>query len=87
MPIFAKACETAIAIHAENWKPDTRSEEQWRTSLRDYAMPRLAKNRVDATTTADVMAVLLAIWSTRRETARRLRQRIAAESRQPRTTR
>ena len=34
--------------------------------------------RVDAVTTADVMAVLLPIWSTKRETARRLRHRIGA---------
>ena len=39
---------------------------------------RLARKRVDAVTTADVMAVLLPIWSTKRETARRVRQRIGA---------
>ena len=48
------------------------------TSLRDYALPRLGSMRVDAVTTADVMAVLLPIWSTKRETARRLRNRIGA---------
>ena len=51
-------------------------KETWRTSLRDYALPRLGTMRVDAVTTADVMAVLLPIWSTKRETARRLRHRI-----------
>ena len=77
VPNFAQANETVIAIHAENWKSD-RSESQWRASMRDYVMPRLARKRVDAVTTADVMAVLLPIWSTRRETARRVRQRIGA---------
>ena len=33
---------------------------------------------MDAVTTSDVMAVLLPIWSTKRETARRLRNRIGA---------
>ncbi len=66
--------ETVIAIHAESWKSD-RSESQWRASVRDYILPR---KRVDAVTTADVMAVLLPIWSTKRETARRVRQRIGA---------
>ena len=78
VPTFAKAAEIVLAIHAVNWKPGSRSEHTWRTSLRDYALPRLGTMRVDAVTTADVMAVLLPIWSTKRETARRLRNRIGA---------
>ena len=78
VPTFARAAEIVLAIHAVNWKPGARSEETWRTSLRDYALPRLGTMRVDAVTTADVMAVLLPIWSTKRETARRLRHRIGA---------
>ena len=77
VPTFAQACETVIAIHAQNWKGG-KNERQWRASLRDYAMPKLAPKRVDAITTADVMAVLLPIWSTKRQTARRVRQRIGA---------
>ncbi len=76
-PTFAQACETVIAIHAQNWKGG-KNGRQWRASLRDYAMPKLARKRVDAVTTADVMAVLLPIWSTKRQTARRVRQRIGA---------
>ena len=76
-PTFAQACETVIAIHAENWKGG-KNERQWRASLRDYAMPKLARKRVDAITAADVMGVLLPIWSTKRQTARRVRQRIGA---------
>ena len=78
VPSFASACETVLAIHALNWKPGSRSEDIWRASMRDYALPRLGSLRVDAVTTADVMAVLLPIWPTKRETARRLRQRIGA---------
>ena len=78
VPTFAKALETVVAIHAENWKDRARSEHQWRASLRDYAMPRLADRPVDEIDTADVMAVLLPIWSTKRVTAKRVRQRIAA---------
>ena len=77
VPTFAKASETVISIHAENWR-GARSEEAWRTSLRDYVLPRLGDRPVNAITTADVMAVLLPIWSSKRETARRVRQRIGA---------
>ena len=78
IPTFASASEKVIAIHAENWSSRGRSECQWRSSLRDYAMQRIGSKRVDVIDTADVMAVLLPIWSTKRETARRVRQRISA---------
>ena len=77
-PTFERAIETVIAIHAENWKDSGKSAAQWRASLRDYAVPKLGSKRVDRITTADVMAVLLPIWSTKRETATRVRQRIGA---------
>ena len=77
VPTFEKANETVVAIHAKHWK-SKRTEGQWRASMRDYVLPRLARKRVDVITTADVMAVLLPIWSTKRETARRVRQRIGA---------
>ena len=67
-----------IGIHAENWKDGGKSAAQWRASLRDYAVPKIGAKRVDRISTADVMDVLLPIWSTKRETARRFRQRIGA---------
>ena len=77
-PTFERAVETVIGIHAENWKDGGKSAAQWRASLRDYAVPKIGAKRVDRVSTADVMAVLLPIWSTKRETARRVRQRIGA---------
>ena len=75
-PTFAEATEKVIAIHGAAWRPGSKSEAQWRASLRDYAMPRLGRERIDEITTSDVMAVLLPIWTTKAETARRVRQRI-----------
>ena len=77
-PTFAEACETVIAIHAGGWKRGGRTEENWRASLRDYALPRLGEIPIDKIAGADVMAVLLPIWSTKRETARSVRRRIGA---------
>ena len=77
VPTFAQACDAVIAIHAAHWK-GARNEREWRASLRDYAMPGLGGRRIDAITTDHVMAVLLPIWSTKRITAQRLRQRIGA---------
>ena len=76
MPTFQDAATTVIEMYAANWKDGGKSEKQWRASLLAYAMPLLGSKRVDAITTSDVMAVLLPIWNTKRETARRVRQRI-----------
>ena len=78
VPTFAEAVETVIGIHREGWKDAGKSEKQWRASLRDYAMPRLGRRRVDRIDTADVMAVLIPHWHTKNETMRRVRQRIGA---------
>ena len=77
-PSFKHAVEKVIEIHAENWKDGGKSAAQWRASLRDYALPNIGGMRVDRISTKDVMEVLLPIWSTKRETARRVRQRIGA---------
>ena len=77
-PTFEDALEKVLEIHRSSWRPGSKSEAQWRASLKTYALPRIGRRRVDQITTADVMAVLLPIWSTKRETARRVRQRIGA---------
>ena len=78
VPTFEAAAEKVIAMHEPTWKDGARSAAIWRSSLRDYALPHLGQKTVDAITTADVMAVLVPIWNTKRETARRVRQRIGA---------
>ena len=78
VPTFAQALETVIAIHAENWKDRSNSEHQWRATLTTYAFPRIGSKRVDEVTTADVMAILTPIWSSKHVTAKRIRQRIGA---------
>ena len=79
IPTFAEAADKVIEIHRDSWR-DGRSEKQWRASLRDYAMPKLGKMSVDRITTADVLGVLMhdQFWNTKRETAKRTRQRIGA---------
>ena len=77
-PTFAEAVEKVMAIHAPSWKPGGRTEDSWRSTLRDYMLPRLGDMPVDAVTGKDVMAVLQPIWTAKRETARRVRSRISA---------
>ena len=78
VPTFAAAWETVIAIHAAHWKPGAGNAAQWRNSLRNHVLPTLGGRPVDAITGTEVIAVLEPVWTTRRETARRLRRRISA---------
>ena len=76
-PSFAQAFEKVIDMHRPSWR-NGKTEKRWRATVQTYAMKRLGRRRVDAINTADVMAVLLPIWTEKRETARQVRQRIGA---------
>ena len=78
VPTLAQALDAVIDLHSANWRDRGRSEKQWRASMETYVLPRLGHRPVDAISTADVLAVLLPIWNEKRETARRVRQRISA---------
>ncbi len=78
IPTFSEAAEAVIALHSGKWKPGGKSEGQWRSSLATYVVPVIGTKGVDEVTTADVMACLVPIWSTKAETARRVRQRLSA---------
>ena len=78
VPTFEEAAEKVIAIHSEIWKHPEKTKRQWRGCLRDHAYTRIGGRSVDQVTTADVMAVLLPLWTRRHATARKLRQRIGA---------
>ena len=76
-PTFAEAAEAVIAIHAPSWR-SPKSGAQWRTSLQTYAYPIIGALPVSEITPSHVMVVLEPIWNEKRETARRVKQRISA---------
>ena len=76
-PTFAEAAEAVIAIHEPSWR-NPKSGAQWRASLQTYVHPSLGALPVSEITPGHVMAVLEPIWNERRETARRVKQRISA---------
>ncbi len=76
-PRFRDAATTVIELQAGEWT-NPKSKGQWEHSLRTYAHPTIGDLRVDQITHADVLAVLEPIWTTKRETAQRVRQRISA---------
>ena len=77
IPTFADALEKVIAMHKGAWR-DERTEKIWRSMMEVYALPRLGRMPVDAVATGDVLAILMPIWNTKRETANKVRRRIGA---------
>ena len=77
VPTFENAVEKVIEIHSPTWKNPSRMGKQWRQTLRDYAYPRIGRKRVGEVATADVLAILKPIWSSKPATARAVRNRIA----------
>lgn len=75
-PSFGAAAEELISTMEAGWR-NPKHRAQWRSTLKTYAAP-LSNLPVDKVTTADVLAVLKPIWSTKPETASRVRGRIEA---------
>ena len=72
---FAEATVLFLETKLEGLKSQ-RHKDQWPSTLNRYANPILGKTAVSDITVNDVLAVLKPIWSTKTETASRLRGRI-----------
>jgi integrase len=76
IPTFGEAADEYIATHSEAWRNE-KHVAQWQMTLTHYAAP-LRSLPVDRVAVPDVVAVLKPLWSSRPETASRLRGRIEA---------
>ena len=76
VPTFGELALEHIANQAPSWR-NPKSRDQWESSLRSYAAP-LWDRPVDAIVNEDVYDILRPIWSTKAETAKRVRGRIEA---------
>lgn len=72
---FRACAEAFIAAHRPGWRNDKHSA-QWSATLQAYAYPVFGDLPVAAIDTGLVLRVLEPIWSTKSETASRLRGRI-----------
>ncbi|HPD91065.1 MAG: integrase arm-type DNA-binding domain-containing protein [Rhodobacter sp.] len=72
---FEEAARKVHALHLPTWRNEKHGRD-FITSLELYAFPRLGKLNAADVTTADVLGVLMPIWTEKAETARRVRQRI-----------
>jgi integrase len=53
-----------------------KHKAQWRSTMQAYVFPAIGKRRVDEIGAAEVIDILKPIWNTKRETARRVLQRM-----------
>lgn len=72
---FEQAARKVHEIHRPTWR-NPKHAAQFLATLETYAFPHIGKLKVQEVTTGDVLAVLTPIWTTKAETARRVRQRI-----------
>ena len=72
---FEEVAGAYIKSHAAGWS-NAKHADQWRTSLKTYAYPLIGKLSVAVVDTGHVTRILDPIWSTKAETATRVRGRI-----------
>lgn len=72
---FEQAATAYIAAHESGWK-NSKHAAQWRTTLEQYAYPKIGKLQVKDVTQTHILSILEPIWTTKTETASRLRGRL-----------
>ncbi|MFC0200150.1 tyrosine-type recombinase/integrase [Paracoccus rhizosphaerae] len=72
---FEEAARKVHSLHKPTWKNEKHAA-QFLATLETYTFPKMGRLKVQDVTTADVLGVLMPIWTTIPETARRVRQRI-----------
>ena len=77
IPIFRDAAVRVHEEHKAGWK-NGKHQAQWINTLETYAFPALGDLPVDDIEGPAIRDVLAAIWLSKPETARRVRQRIGA---------
>ncbi|OCX67875.1 tyrosine-type recombinase/integrase [Acidithiobacillus thiooxidans] len=74
---FEQCAQDLLEAKRSGWK-NVKHAQQWINTLRDYAFPVIGTKAPADVTLADVKSILLPIWTTKTETATRVRQRIEA---------
>lgn len=72
---FEACAEEYIKEHAAGWRND-KHQQQWANTMRDYVYPHFGAIDVRRVDTAEVLKALRPIWTTKTETATRVRERI-----------
>ena len=74
---FEDAAQAYIAAHSQSWR-NLKHREQWPNTLRDYVYPVVGRLPVAAVNVSHIVRFLEAIWTSKPETASRVRGRVEA---------
>lgn len=77
VPTFEAAAREYHRQVEKGWR-NAKHGAQWLSTLKDYVFPVIGQRLVSEIEASDIQRVLLPIWLTKGETARRVRQRILA---------
>jgi integrase len=72
---FKQCAESHIALHRAGWRNE-KHRYQWKQTLEQFVYPEIGSLPIQAVDTTLVLKVLEPIWTTKPETASRVRQRI-----------
>jgi integrase len=72
---FSDASKQYIEIHKASWE-NKKHGQQWENTLKTYAFDVIGNKSCSAVTKEDVLKILTPIWTTKTETATRVRSRI-----------
>ena len=75
LPTFRQTAEQYVEANATRWK-NAKEAVTWRGGFATYTNPAFGDTPIDKVTRADVLGVLLPIWTALPACARKLRQRI-----------
>ena len=75
IPTFTEAASHVIELRRPTWT-NAKHADQWKNTLATYANPVFGTLPVDKIDSGDVLAVLTPIWTSKSETASRVRQRM-----------
>jgi integrase len=76
IPTLNEAIDKVIELNAPTWT-NAKHAAQFKSTLRNYVTPKLGRRPVNDIQAADILSVLQPIWTTKSETARRVKQRIS----------
>ena len=74
-PTFSEAARTVHEANIPRWRNGSHTRA-WIQTLERHAFPKIGNKHIDRISRTEVLTVLEPIWSTRPETARRVRQRM-----------
>ena len=75
VPTFAEAAAAVIDLRRPTWS-NPKHAAQWESTMATYVYPIIGDMAVDEISAVDVLEVLESIWTTKPETATRVRQRM-----------